>query len=235
MNTSMNTRGKFFLGSVLLSIILVGCFTGNEDKPPVVDIFPLAMGNTWVYVDSAIYGPDSVVTGTSEVNIVGTRNVWTGGDSQTVFQLNVKNVSTGQPGPVNVYVRNIGHTNYTYGAEEAGNTFVDITPHLRWPAKAGDHYFTHFVGFATVNGNRVPALDTIQIVVVNPDTLCTVPAGAFACVHYRGYRLDGTLHADAFYAPGVGNLGNELTRTILVEDSLRVVRYVKKLVSFTLH
>ena len=223
----------------LLSAILCGCFTGNEDKARVTDIFPLATGNTWVYVDSALYGPDSVVTGTSEVNIVGTRRLALteagGPDSTTVFLLNVKNISTGQPGPVNVYVRNMKHSNYTYGAEETGSAFVDITEHLRWPAQAGDQYITHFVGFTTVNGNRVPARDTIRIIVVNPDTVCTVPAGSFACIHYQGYRLDGALHADAYYAPGVGNLGNELTRTILVGDSLRVVRYVKKLVSFVLH
>jgi hypothetical protein len=188
-----------------------------------------------MYVDSSIYAPDSVVTGTSEINIAGIRSVLAGAESVTVHLLNVKNVFTGEPGPLNVYVRNIGHSNYTYGAEEEGRAFVDITPHLRWPAKAGEEYFTHFVGFNTVNGERVPALDTIKIVVVNPDSTCIVPAGSFRCIHYRGFRLDGAVHADAFYAPGVGSLGNETRRILQVDDSLRTVRFVKKLTSYTLH
>ena len=220
--------------SSILSAAMAGCIFTKEGPEPR-DIVPLAVGNTWIYVDSAVYGPDSVVTGSSEANIVGTRTLAVGADSVTVFLLNAKNPLDGQPGPQNTYVRTLGHSNYTYGAEEAGAAFVDITPHVRWPAKAGESNFTHFVGFRTVDGNRLPALDTINILVVNPDTACIVPAGTFRCVHYQGYRLDGTLFADAWYAPGIGSLGNELRRTILVGDSLRTVRFVKKLTAYALH
>ena len=215
--------------------LLSGCFTDNEKQTPVADIVPLAVGNTWVYVDSVFYRPDSVGTGSTEVNIVGKRSVANGSDSVTVYLLNVKNIFSGNPGPLNVYVRNVGHSNYTYGAEETGASFIDVSQHLRWPAKKGDEYFTHFVGFKTENGNRVPALDTIKVVVVNPDTTCSAPAGTFKCIHYQGYRLDGTLLADTYYAPGIGSLASESSRLILVNDSVRSVRSVKKLVSYTLH
>jgi hypothetical protein len=223
---------------VLGAVFLAGCLFSKETPEPK-DIVPLAVGNTWVYVDSTVFSPDSVITNTSEVNVIGTRRVVApgsgGADSVTVFLGNTKNVGTGQPGTVSLYWRTVGHSHYTYGAEETGAAFMDITPHVIWPAKAGDTHLTHFTGFQTVNGNRVPALDTIEIRMINPDTVCVVPAGTFACVHLQGYRLSGTLFADAYYAPGVGNLGNEQRSSVLIGDSLRTVRVVKKLTSYTLH
>ena len=85
-----------------------------------------------------------------------------------------------------------------------------------------------------------PILDTIEIEVMNADTTCRVPAGTFACVHYRGRRLDGGVYADTWYAPGVGYLGSELLRQETFLDSsatprARATRRVKKLTSYSLN
>jgi hypothetical protein len=214
-------------------LLLAGClFPGDDPEPD--DITPLAVGNTWVYVDSAYYGGDSIVVSTGETSILGTREVLIEGEAHTVFLSNSHAVG-GPPAPISTYVKNIGHSNYTFGAERDTARVVGKVLHVEYPTRKGRRYPTYFYSFAEREGNLVPIVDTIEIEVVDPRHTCVVPAGTFSCVQFRGYYSNGDLFATAYHAPGVGPLGSEIVRTQLVGDTLREARFVRRLVSFTLH
>jgi hypothetical protein len=220
-------------GLMGLGGLLGGClFTGDGPEP--ADITPLAVGNTWVYVDSVYYGDDSVVVSTAETSILGTRDVTVEGEKHTVFLSNGHAVG-GPPSPFSAYVKNIGHGNYNFGGEQDTARVLGKVLHLEYPTRKGRRYPTYFYSFTLSEGNLVPVVDTIHIEVVDPDHTCTVPAGTFACVQYRGYFPNGDLFATAYHAPGVGPLGSEIVRAQLVGDSLREVRSIRRLVSFILH
>ena len=218
--------------------LLCGCVF-SDDAPAPADIAPLAVGNTWVYVDSAYYGNDSITVSTSETSILGKRAVVLEGKTDTVFLSNNHAVG-GAPGAISTYVRNFGHSNYNCGAEwiqAAGDTarVTGTVLHLEYPTTDGRRYKTHFFGFRTEGTQTLATVDTLEIEVVSARHTCTVPAGRFPCVQYRGYRPDGSLFATAYHAPGVGYLGYEILDTLLVGNALREVRYTKRLTSFTLH
>jgi hypothetical protein len=208
---------------------LAACLFDARDgaTPPIV---PLALDNAWTYAESTFQDGVLTETWSSETSITAKRALEGG---PTVFVQNTRNRFTLAPGPYSVYVNNVGASHYTYGAEEHGVSVRHETLHLKWPAKRGERYLTQFVGVDTLSAE--PVLDTLEIEVVNPDTACATLAGTFACVHYRGYRLDGSVYADTWYAPGVGYLGSEVRRFVQRDGGLRESRHVKKLTSYTLH
>ena len=193
-------------------------------------IVPLAVDNAWSYAESTFKDDVLADAWTTETSILAARAL---ADGPRVFVLNTRNRFTGAPGTFSTYVNNVGASNYVQGAEEGGVSVRHEALHVKWPAKQGERYFTHFVGVDTVNAEAV--LDTVEIEVLNADTVCATPAGAFACVHYRGYRLDGSVHADTWYAPGVGHVGTEILRSVFRDGRLETTRHVKRLTSYTLH
>jgi hypothetical protein len=219
--------------SFFLPLFISGCLFEKENAEPLV-IFPLALGNTWIYVDSNYYGNDSITTSWTETSIIGTKEVTLDGSPQTVFLANSHEVGAA-PAAFSNYVLNVGQSNYNCGAELETARVTGKSLHLEYPTQNGRRYATTFYNFTVAMGVLLPALDTIDIEVIETRGTCTVPAGTFACVHYRGFRRDGTVYADAFHAPGVGYLGFEITRRAPVEDSLREIRSVRRLVSYTLH
>jgi hypothetical protein len=221
-----------FAGAVTAGL-LGGCLF-TQDSPEPADILPLAVGNTWIHVDSVYYGGDSITVSIAETSILGTRDVMVEGKTHTVFLSNSHAVG-GAPAPFSAYVKNIGSSNYNFGGELGTASVVGKVLHLEYPTRKGRRYATYFYGFAEREGGLVPVVDTIGIEVADPAHTCSVPAGTFACVQYRGYFPNGDLFATAYHAPGVGPLGSEIVRSQLVGDSLREVRFIRRLVSFTLH
>lgn len=211
------------------ALLFAGCLF-QDDPHGVKPIVPLAVDNAWTYAESTFKDGALAETWSSETGITAKRTLE---DGAVVFLQNTRNRFTGAPGAYSAYVNNVGASNYTYGAEENGVSVRHETLHVKWPAERGERYFTRFVGVDAAMGG--PTLDTVEIEVVNPDTACAMPAGTFACVHYRGYRLDGSVYADTWYAPGVGYLGSEIRRTLLRDGRLEESRHVKRLTSYILH
>jgi hypothetical protein len=214
-------------------LLLTAClFDGGKGARKA--IVPLAVGNTWHYVDSAHFGNDSVSVDSSRNAITGTRVISPGGKAQTVYLLNSLDPVTGQPRAGSAYLQDRSDGNYTMGAAQDGAEFLTEVLHLEHPAQEGHRYPTWFVSFRAENGALVPVIDTLEIEVVDADLTCSVPAGTFACVKYRGWR-DTVLHATAYYAPGVGYLGSEQIRTIEVNGTPREILITSRLRAFTLH
>lgn len=218
----------------ILSAVSLGACLFPDDDAPVKAIVPLAAGNTWAYVDSAYYGGDSITLDSTHIDVTGTRPVALSGGLQTVYLWNIRNRATGLPGALTLWLQNRADGNYTVGAEQDTASFVFETRHVKYPAVTGERYGTFFLSFRAEEGGLVPAIDTIETEVVNADSVCTVPAGTFRCVHYRGWRPGGILHADAWYAPGVGFLGSKAVRTTNVNGTDRQVAFIRRLASYTL-
>jgi hypothetical protein len=222
MKTIIALTALFFAGCVFQN-------TNDQTKP----IFPLATGNTWAYVDSAYFGGDSVSTDSTHLDVIGTRTVAFPTGEQSVYLLNAR-AASGQPGAMSTWVQNRRDGNHTIGAQQGNATFQHDILHIKYPAESGELYTTYFYSFRTEGDSLIPVIDTLQIEVVNADTTCTVPAGTFSCVHYRGWKPVGVLFADTYYAPGVGYLGSTQLRTIAVNGIDREVRIVRRLASYVL-
>ena len=226
-------------GTLVAGFLFSGCLFSKDSEPDFIT--PLAVGNTWVYVDSVYYprssGDDSITVATGETSITGTREVTIEGVPTKVYLSNNHAVD-GLPSALSIYVGNVGRSNYNYGAEQdhsfGTEQILGKSLHLEYHTTAGRRYTTLFYGFEG-SGVIFPKIDTIEIEVVDPHHTCVTPAGTFTCVKFRGYYTNGDLYATAYHAPGVGNLGSEIVRTELVGDSLREVRYIRRLTSFTLH
>jgi len=195
---------------------------------------PLAVGNSWDYVDSAYYGPDSVGLDSTHIDVPGARTVVVGGDTQTVYLWNVRDRATGLPGALTLYVANRRDGEHTLGAARDTAEFLFGTLHVKHPGKRGERYVTHFLDLQPQGDGYAPVIDTVEIEIAVPDTTCVTPAGTFACTEYRGRRA-GTLFARTWYAPGVGYLGSETTRDVAVNGLTRHDVFRKRLVSYTLH
>ncbi len=222
--------------AALPCLLLTGCLTGGywgSRNGAALPVIPLFEGNSWAYVDSAYFGDDSVSTDSTHIVIAGSRQVTLGGKSQTVFLWNVRNAAH-EPGAVTLWLQNRRRGNYTVGAEQDTATFAFETLHVKYPAHKGERYPTYFLGFRTENSVFLPALDTLEIEVVNSDSLCRVPAGTFTCLHYRGWKPGGVLFADTWYAPGWGYLGSQQVRVLAVNGVDRSVTIVRRLARYTI-
>jgi hypothetical protein len=221
--------------SAIPILLLAGCLF-REDEDPVEPIVPLASGNTWAYVDSAFFGPDSVRVDSTHIDILGERVVTLNGVAHTTYLWNVRDRATGEPGEITLFVRNGDDGEYTVGAARGGGEAFFETLHVKHPGKKGERYTTYFidVGLEDGNGVRAPVLDTVEIEIAAVDTTCVTPAGTFHCSEYRGSRA-GVEFARTWYAPGVGYLGSEVFRTLEIDGESRQVRFRKQLARYTLN
>jgi hypothetical protein len=231
--------------SFAASFVLTACVIGEPEPRTNKPIIPLASGNVWDYTDS-IYDD----TGSSaparldslRISITGTRTVSVSGVDRTVYLWNVHEQTNNTPSPLSLWLENRANGNYTLGAQQETASFAFETLHLKYPATAGDRYPLHFLSFATAdtgNGPQlIPQVDTLEAEVVSVNDTCVVPAGTFACVHYRGLRPGGFVHADSWYAPGVGWLGSETFRDVVdpsTTTGMRTVRVRRVLRSYSLN
>ena len=219
--------------SALSVLLLAGCLFRDDASLPA-PIVPLAAGNSWTYVDSALYRPDSVGIDSTRTDILGERVVTVNGSPRTVYLSNTRDRTTGLPGALTLYVRNGPDGEYTVGATRDSGEVLFETLHVKHPGKRGERYVTYFVDLRAVDGAWEPVLDTVEIEVAVPDTVCATPAGTFRCTEYRGRRA-GVLFARTWYAPGVGYLGSDVSRTIDVDGETREVIFRKRLARYTLH
>ena len=225
-----------------LCLGLAGCaFDGlfGDAKKPSVSILPLAVGNSWSYVDSAYYrdadgATDSIVVDSAFQGITGTRTVTLAAGPSTVYLSNALDRVTRRPVGLTTWLQDRADGNHTVGIEQGDASFTRETLHVKHPAAAGERYPTHFLEFRIEDDALVPLVDTVEIEVVDVHRTCAVPAGTFACVQYRGWRPGGVLHATGYYAPGVGFLGSEIVRTENHGGTEREVVRVRRLTAYTL-
>lgn len=211
-------------------------FGGAEKKP--ASILPLAVGNTWSYVDTVYYrgggAPDSIVVDSFFQGITGTRAVALAAGTSTAYLSRALDPATRQPFGPATWLQDRADGNHTVGIEQGEATFTFETLHVKYPAVDGERYPTHFLEFRDDGGTLVPLVDTVEIEVVDTRHACTVPAGTFACVKYRGWRPGGVLHATGYYAPGTGFLNSETVRTEIHDGTERTVTRVRRLTAYAL-
>jgi hypothetical protein len=218
---------------ILLSLPLAGCLLRPGDGPVRKPIRPLAVGNAWIYVDSGYYGDDSIGIDSTRVDVLGTRRLAFDGDTQTAYLLNTRDRAAGKPGALTTYVQDRPDGEHTLGAARDTASFLFETLHVKHPGKRGERYVTFFPDLRLEGETWVPVLDTVEIEVAVPDTVCVVPAGTFACTEYRGRRA-GVLFARTWYAPGVGYLGADTWRTLEVNGESRLATFHKRLAYYVL-
>jgi len=236
------TRAFFYaLFSFSVSLALSGCLFENGSAPKVAPhLVPLAVGNTWIYLDSTrtqTDGPDSIATDSSLLAIIGTRIVTYEGVTDTVFLENALRRPSETPSARFTYVRNGPHGYYTHGYADGSAEVFDKVLHVKYPAVTGERYPTWFVSLRpgdSVGAAPVRVRDSLEIEVVNADTVCNVPAGRIRCIHYRGWRPGPVLHADAYYAPGLGFVGSIVTRTHVIGGADRTVTTLRWLAAYSL-
>jgi len=228
--------------SGLSFLALTGCVIGEPEPRPPAPIIPLAVGNTWNYTDS-IYddtaGGAPARLDSLRIRVMDTLTVSVSGIARRAYLWNVHEQTGNMPGALSLWLENRANGNYTLGAQQDSASFTFETLHLKHPAAAGDRYPLHFLSFTaadTGNGPQlIPVVDTLEALVVSVDETCVVPAGTFRCVHYRGLRPGNVVHADSWYAPGVGWLGSETFRDIVDMTGTRTVRVRRVLRSYTLY
>jgi hypothetical protein len=233
----MSSRLARPAAGMAVALFLTACVVG-EPPTRVVPILPLAAGNTWDYTDSIYDGDEPLRLDSLRVSITGTRRATIAGRERTVYLWNVHEQAGNTPGALSLWLENRANGNYTLGAQQETASFAFETLHLKYPAAAGDRYPLHFLSFQVeeTDGDPrlAPLIDTLEAEVVSVSETCVTPAGTFACVHYRGWRPGGVLHADSWYAPGVGWLGSETTRALSDGGTPRTVRIRRVLRSYVL-
>jgi hypothetical protein len=227
------------LSAALTILTLTGCVIDEPELQRPQMIVPLAVGNTWDYTDSIYEGDAPVRLDSLRVSIAGSRRVNIGGVNQKVFLWNVHEQTGNTPSPLSVWMQNRQSGNYTMGAQQDTASFSFETLHLKYPSLAGERYPIHFLSFTTTGADSslryIPVIDTLEALVVNPSDTCITPAGTFPCVHYRGLRPGGIIHADSWYAPGIGWLGSETFRDVFDGTEIVMVRVRRVLRSYSLH
>lgn len=225
---------RFPLLIALTAAFCTSCFMDGD--PEIKDIVPLQVGNTWTYVDTVFYGPDSLETDSSQVTVSEAKVVHFENEDHLVYLKHQKNPATGVSSALKEYDKVDQHSLYTYGAEQDTVQVLDKSLHVQYPTQKGNRYQTHFLGFAPMDGTLKPVIDTVDITVLNTDTLWSGPAGTFShCIHYMGKRVRGNWSAHAFYAPGIGYLGAETSDSNLVDGKWQTVLSKSALKSYSLY
>lgn len=200
---------------IALPIALAGCVNAPDD-PAARAIIPLAVGNTWAYIDSVYENGALARLDSGRVSITGTRTVNLAAGPRRVHLWNVHRAD-GSPGALSLWLENRPDGNYTVGAQQDTAAFAFETLHVKYPASPGERHPLHFLSFRSEgdagDARLVPVIDTLETLVVSISETCATPAGTFACIHYRGLRGD-EVFADSWYAPGVGWVGSETVRTL---------------------
>lgn len=234
------------LPATVVAASLAACTLNDGESaclcpPPVAPIIPLAVGNVWDYVDSVTHASatgDSLALDSLRVSVTGTRTVDFPTGPRTVHLWNVHHRVTGLPGALQLRVENRPDGNHTVGAEQDSAAFLlapdEATLHVKHPAVTGERYPTVFLSFRDSAGHLVPVRDPVEIEVAHADTTCTVPAGTFTCVHYRG-RRGGEVFADSWYAPGIGWLGSMTVRVTGAGAEARTITTRRMLRAYTLN
>lgn len=207
----------------------------SENSGSTLDIFPLSVGNTWKFVDSTLYGSDSVHVDSSQLTITGTKTVKIEGKDQTVYIGSWTYGASTAPSPLKAYYCSENHSLYNCGAEQDTAHIAEKIIHLQYPTQRGAVYPTHFYNFASVNGVERFDLDTIQVQVLNADTTWSGPAGTFSALVYQGSRISDGWSAKTYYAPGIGSLGYLIKSTRDNKGMPQIVVSKRVLKSYSLH
>ncbi len=224
-----------FAIAAALALTIAGCTLTDAPASTRSHIIPLAVGNTWTYVDS-IYHDDILDRIDSARTIITERKrVTVNGEPMNVYVSRGANPATGSEAATSHYLRNRPDGNHTVGVAREGIEFFQPVLHVRYPAENGARYPAWFLDLRAEGDSLVPVIDTLVIEVAVADTACVTPAGMFRCVEYRGWREDTVLHARAWYAPGIGYLGAETVREQHINGIETTVRRMRALRSYSLH
>lgn len=218
----------------LTALLPLACVMTDSRTPAERHIVPLAVGNTWTYVDSIFH--DGVFAGEDSARTVITekRVLTLAGEPRTVHLSRSADPVTGEESSTALYVQNLPDGNHTVGIARDTVEFLFPSLHVQFPTETGNRYPVHFLELREEDGELVPFVDTLETEVADARASCETPAGNFECIEYRARRPGGVLHARAWYAPGVGFVESETVRTQNVGGSEREVTRTRKLRTYML-
>lgn len=184
-------------------------------QPPAMDsqIMPLAIGNSWKFVDSLFNIDGSKETYTFSWRVSGLERILAGSDS---IDVHIVELGPSYAGIMYLRAESDGLCGYSSGENSSPGHYNLRTILVKYPITVGDS----FVGDHGDYKDRHTCLSV--------DTLLVTPVGQFRCIMVRN-NPGGTWYTDIFYRPGVGKMGEiayDLTRPPLV-------RYKRWLVSYT--
>ena len=183
---------KFSFAFVICLAVVVPFSCADIGSPPPGEpssLIPLTIGNFWNYADSIFYGTDSVVVHNYSWSVVGTKNIYWGGESLQVYLLH--------------WADNTRYWDWFYRNTPDGLIRYDGPPDstgqpthqtllLKYPLQVGDTW-------------KVDQGDYFHLLrCISTDTLIATPWRSFHCYQIRLGLPTDTIYWDSFYCDKFG-------------------------------
>ncbi|MBI5325431.1 MAG: hypothetical protein HZB41_09205 [Ignavibacteriae bacterium] len=171
----------------LIICVLFSCSDNTTNPSDAKEIWPLKVGNYWVWKSTSYDTLGNVESEYTDTIIVYKDSLW---NSTRIFALKSLNENIFFNFDF-AYYQNGGMYGINFKTDRVDSFLI-----IKYPGKTGDI----FIG---IN-------DTITITSIN-ETYKTI-AGDFICYKYSGNRIYGYLNEifDMYFSPGIGMVGNEL-------------------------
>lgn len=173
-------------------IVITAISCSHESKLPTPSsplqvIYPLAVGNYWIYVDSA-FSPARVDT--TQFEITGTTEILFQNQELEVFWGDY--VNRPDPEDVKWLFRNEDEGFFRYGGISNEDTLLVRNLTFKFPASAEDSWEFFVFGYDYLN-NAFSIYDTLIFKCVSTNSILQTPLGNFECYVYK-YSLPGVGH-----------------------------------------
>ncbi len=213
-----NHKSLFLLVSISLLFILTSCIFESDDDSPSnsvsLSIKPLAVGNTWTYLDSSFTSNDTMTVKysiTEKQNYQGEDLYMEKGTSNYITILSYWSTKNGS-----LYYR---------GVKTGADSLLVNNLYLKYPAEILSTWQTQIVNYSFF-GEFI--MGTYNIQCVSTSSTFTTPAGIFSdCYQYKSVTADTESEnvIDMFYKPGVGCVGSISTENNQITHSSRLTSY----------
>jgi hypothetical protein len=206
---------------ILTAVLLFALLNCSDDDNPVSGqpgpkvIWPLEVGNTWEYADTAgatgqqqqIFSSRIMVTARTVVSV----------DTVLYDAYAVVSTDSLTMEPTKQYMNNDELNGlWNYGVVCGVDSMMVRFLHAKYPVEVGDQFAKAFIMCAP--GGSFGGFGTGTVTCVHTDTTYATPAGTFSCVLYHEIYnppFFGESHVYTFIAPNVGMVAQEITSDLL--------------------
>lgn len=185
---------------------------GGQPKPEF--IWPLKVGNTWVYADSAGATGQPVQIFSSQITVTAKTTVSV--DTVMYDAYAVLSTDSMTMEPTKEYLNNDELNGlWYYGVVCGVDSIMTRGLHAKYPVEVGDQFVKSFYMCAPDGGFGGFGIGNVTC--VRTDTTYATPAGTFDCVLYHEIYnpIFGEIHVYTFMAPNVGMVAREVTSDLV--------------------
>ena len=195
---------KSLLISFSIILLIISCDDNNSnDQPATESLFPIAVGNKWIYTTYSHDSNGDVITDPgytqTDSNYISIKNII---DDVSYYLFDESRIAYPLSFVINNNIISIVEYDVRFGPI-SNDPFTELVT-FKYPVKAGDEWTNS---------------DSFAHKVIAVDSSITTPAGIFECILYEVDREETNTLFYYFVAPSIGIIRTEIKDSGILIDS----------------